>query len=466
MSGRCDCRRVPGAVGGLIVFRHLAHRLCRPGAAILAVMFYAVSYYPIRHAAEVKPYATDMFVCVALLALAVEYWKDTTKTRWLWALAFVAPFTLALSFPAAFVTGGLGMGLAFAAWKSRHRAAWLPLAAFGVTVVVSFGTIYWLSAAGQETAWRDVMRRAWIDSFPPSLAHPFDWAKFMLDCHTGEMFAYPVGSNRGGSTLTALLCVLAVVGLLRQRAALSFLVACSGMFGLAYAAAALQRYPYGNNERMVQYLGPMICILAGHGAALAIGALRRAAAQDRALWMTGAAFGTLAVGILTYEMVRPYKYWRDYCHQSFVRWFWTQDASRGEIVCLASELGCDLRPSSDDGPFYTYQRIYSPRHRQPPTSRSIASLPADRPVRCVAFGPDYVPVYVRRKEAWLRAMTARFDLQSRMEYRVLLLPNVLTDHHGIRDLYGVYELYQFVPRKPGDSLTSEAGSGAGADALP
>ena len=38
-----------------------------------------MSYYPIRHGAEVKQYSTDLFASLILIALAVEWWKSAAK---------------------------------------------------------------------------------------------------------------------------------------------------------------------------------------------------------------------------------------------------------------------------------------------------------------------------------------------------------------------------------------------------
>ena len=61
---------------------------------------FAVSFHPIRHAAEVKPYASDLLVALVLLALALDWRRTPDRTLWLWLLVAFVPVALALSHPA------------------------------------------------------------------------------------------------------------------------------------------------------------------------------------------------------------------------------------------------------------------------------------------------------------------------------------------------------------------------------
>ena len=90
-------RRIPTlcSVASVFLFTHMAGRVVRGTAHLLAVGIFAVAYYPIRHGAEVKPYATDLFAALILLALAIEWWRTPKRTagsgpwwrrpRWRWA---------------------------------------------------------------------------------------------------------------------------------------------------------------------------------------------------------------------------------------------------------------------------------------------------------------------------------------------------------------------------------------------
>jgi hypothetical protein len=47
-------------LASVILFRHLAVRLLRGIPLVLAVGIFATAFYPVRHSAEIKPYASDL----------------------------------------------------------------------------------------------------------------------------------------------------------------------------------------------------------------------------------------------------------------------------------------------------------------------------------------------------------------------------------------------------------------------
>ena len=77
-------------VGSVFLFRHVAGRVTGGVPLMLAMAIFAVAAWPLRYAAEVKPYASDFFVAAQLLALAIEWRRDPGRVGWLWALAAVA----------------------------------------------------------------------------------------------------------------------------------------------------------------------------------------------------------------------------------------------------------------------------------------------------------------------------------------------------------------------------------------
>ncbi|HWA97706.1 MAG TPA: hypothetical protein VG713_04415, partial [Pirellulales bacterium] len=157
-----------GGIGTLLLMRVAATRLLRPTAAMFATGLCACAYYPIRHAVELKPYATDMFFSAALVTLAILWFSDARRTRWLWALVAVAPVAIVSSFPALFVAGGVGLGLFVAARGLRFRGLWLPLLAYGCSLVASFALVFFVSNSAQSARSGEQMRGFWESSFPPS----------------------------------------------------------------------------------------------------------------------------------------------------------------------------------------------------------------------------------------------------------------------------------------------------------
>ncbi len=79
------------AVASVVLFRHVASRVVSGVPLLLAVAIFAVSYHPIRHAADVKPYASDLLVSLALAAAALEWLRSPQQARWIWVFSAVAP---------------------------------------------------------------------------------------------------------------------------------------------------------------------------------------------------------------------------------------------------------------------------------------------------------------------------------------------------------------------------------------
>ena len=113
-------------LASVLFFRHLAAGLLRGLALLLAVGIFATAFYPIRHGAEVKPYASDLLSALILLALAMAWWRLRGRSRWWWVLTAVAPVLLALSFPAVFIAAGISLALAPEVLRSAGRSG-LPI---------------------------------------------------------------------------------------------------------------------------------------------------------------------------------------------------------------------------------------------------------------------------------------------------------------------------------------------------
>jgi hypothetical protein len=130
--------------------------------------------------------------------------------------------------------------------------------------------------------------------------------KWFFLAHTGQMAAYPVGSVRGGSALTAGLGLLGLWQLHRhgQR---GLLVLVGGAFGLGFLAALLRRYPYGTSCRVAQHLAPFYCLLAGLGVAVLIQRLQTAPARWNVTLAFGGFLALIAAAAVVCDCVKPYR---------------------------------------------------------------------------------------------------------------------------------------------------------------
>ena len=156
------------SVLSLPLFCHIAGRFLRGTPKLLAVAVFAVSFYPIRHGAEIKPYASDLLAALILLALAVEWIRSPACSRWWWTLTALVPILVAVSYPAVFVAGGVGIALAPRALTSSRRPVRLGCIAYNLVLVASFLAIYFACTMFQAEAMRDGYRKGcWADAFPP-----------------------------------------------------------------------------------------------------------------------------------------------------------------------------------------------------------------------------------------------------------------------------------------------------------
>jgi hypothetical protein len=265
-------RLVPllAGIAGLILFDRLARRCLAPLPAALAVGCLAVAPTPVHLASTVKPYSLDLLVAVLLLILAVGYLQAPGRIRCLAALALVIPLAIALSFPAVFVAGAVGLVLSPVVWRQGGRAArgW-----FVVFLVLCAGTflaqlrfVGGASSDPESIALRDYMATFWKDAFLPR--QPLRALHWFVRCHVGHMLSYPVAFN-GGGLLGLMLAVLGGRVLWRQRQH-HLLGLCLLPFVLNFVAGALQRYPYAGDQRLEQHLLPGLCFLLGCGTAALI----------------------------------------------------------------------------------------------------------------------------------------------------------------------------------------------------
>jgi hypothetical protein len=424
-------------VASVWLFRSVAASLVRGLPLLLAVAIFAVSYHPIRHAAEVKPYACDLFVALILLALALRWRAAPERSLWLWLLVAAAPVAIALSHPALFIAGGVSLGLAGSVWKERRRAIWTAFLAFQVAVAGTFLGLYALCTRFQEQLALKGLRTYWAASFPP-LDSPTRLLRWLVAVHTGTMFAYPGGGRGGSSTLTLVAVVAGSIWLWRRSrrgAAVMLLVP----FALALGAAVLRRYPYGVEARQMQFLAPAICLLAGLGTAWLVHAiawprLRRGLASLALLVLAGFAL-TALVG----DIRQPYRFPYDHQTREFARRFWPEQARAAELACLCADFGVDDRSSHHlrTALYLCNQWIYSPQRRDGGGPR-WELISTRRPLRALLFNetsPEN-PEVVR----WLSNMQRSFEL-----HRTLRIDSAGDGAHlGKQDEQVI--VFEFVPR--------------------
>lgn len=405
------------AIASLFVFRHMAGRLMKGMPLLLAVAIAAVSLNPIRHGGEAKPYAVDFLASAALLAMLVEWWRRPDRAAWVWALAASTPLAMGFSLPSVFVLGGISLAMLPRVWTARETRVIAAYLAFNAAIVTSVGATLALLGGSDSAEVKAYMDHYWSGAFPP-LDDPGRLLLWLVLAHTGQAFAYPVGGANGASLLT---CALVVVGLvdLGRRGRGAIVLACLAPLGLALVASAMRAYPYGESERLMQFEGPMVCLLAGYGLARSIGRFRRPGSYRKAALGCLVGFGAIGVGATLFDIAHPYRSPADLRAREFARWFWVEAGRDAELACVLTDLGLDFEggPPHDgrSADYLTYQKIYSSRHREG-KPLDWSSLSATRPLRCVIY--DGVPVDSPLFGRWMGRMARHYRLTGVQTYRV------------------------------------------------
>jgi hypothetical protein len=434
------------ALASVVLFRHVAGRILSGLPLLIAVATFSVSWWPIVFAAEVKPYATDLFVSLSLLALCLEWLRRPDQTAWLWGLAAAAVIAVLLSFPSVFVIGGTCLALAPSVWQTRRAGAWMAFLALAIVPALLFAGLMPLYRLEPDV--QLFMDSYWARAFPP-ITKPVRLLGWLAEAHTGTIFAYPIGYAFGGSVLTTL-CFLVGTQALWARGQRTLVVLGLAPLALCFGAAVLHRYPYGYQPRTMQFFVPAVCLFAGQGLVSLLLMLPAKRTQRSMLRAVLCVYLAIASASLVQDLVRPYKLLRDQRAREFAAWFWESLAYDAELACARADLGLILNPKHWDNHFteyyLCYQRMYSERHREK-RPLSIASISESHPLKCVFFNefPERSPVF----QAWLNEMNKSFIYRGSWEYTVGRAPHVA-------DFTNMYRVYEFVPR-PGTVALSLPG---------
>jgi hypothetical protein len=304
-------RLLPFAAGmaSLFLFWRLARATLPPLAQTLAVGFLAVAIWPVSMGAFTKPYTLDLLMSLVLLLPAVGWLQHPQQSRWLLLLVLATPLALFSSYPVVFVAGAISLALLATAWRQGRKARLLWIV-YNVVLLAAFLGHYRIAGRSQlhspdkGATTEEGMRAFWAEGFPPQ--KPLALAKWLVFTHTGQMMAFPIGAQDGGSALTTLLFLVGAWHFWRLRR-WALLTLCLAPFALGLLAAVLHRYPYGASCRLAQHLAPAICLSAGMGAAVLLERIRSATLRRR--WIIGVCTVLLLVGVcgIVRDAIHPYR---------------------------------------------------------------------------------------------------------------------------------------------------------------
>jgi hypothetical protein len=424
------------SIASLFLFRHVAGRLLRGLALVIAVAFLAIAFTPIRHAGEIKPYATDFLVALGLIALAVEWLRTPHRTGFLWGLAALGPLAIGLSYPAVFVVGSVGLVLALPVCKSHSLRAIVPLAVFGV---VSAGAFCWLLqrvVAAQSASVAHWMSVYWAGAFPPQA--PLAFFVWLARTHTSQMFAYPGGGDHGASAITTGL-VIAAIAMYLRRGSKPILALLLLPFALGMIAAALGRYPYGGSARTMQYVAPAILLMAGLGAAVLLAKLPGPHWPGLVSLLVMSTIFIVGIEMMAWDVTHPYKIFPDRTSREFARQFWRDESAGAELVCAKTDLRLPLDTVTWQGNraanYLCYQKIYCDRLRENQQPR-YDLVRESHPLRVVVFQETLSDCSAVSE--WIARNGDRFELRGRRER--IVNSGVVLGRLNFEERYVVYEL--------------------------
>jgi hypothetical protein len=296
----------------------------------------AVSYYPVRHSCEVKPYSIDLLVAVILLLLGIGWLLGSrSRLRRIGLIGFL-PLALGASFPSVFVASGIFVALLASAIEREDRSeiGWLGL--YMAVLLAAFLAWFRISEVVQLGAEGHRMAAVWRSSFPP--ASPVKLLRWLLAVHTGNLMAYPVGGRHAGSVVTTGLFLVGSGCLIRRRrwSLLTFLLA---PFAMTLIAASLHRYPYGGSARVSQHLAPAICLLAGLGIVVTLQSfVTYGRGYHHGLRAVMVLFVAIAVGGMAHDLWKPYRTVGDERVRQIVDSIFTPAANGAVVVVTVLDL--------------------------------------------------------------------------------------------------------------------------------
>ncbi|WP_435010113.1 glycosyltransferase family 39 protein [Tundrisphaera lichenicola] len=295
-------------IASLLLFERLARRLVDRRSALIAVGIFAASFYPVRHATELKPYSTDLLISLIATGMAWSTIRDIKNTgRWLGLTVLIA-IGVWFSYPLVLVAAGLGMVLALTVASRPSRKVLVLFAIFGLMTSASWLASYFGAARPQARVTPLYAElKTWEGAFPP-LSRPWLLPYWLIDVHTGNMLAYPNGGNHFASVGTAFLVAFGGLSLWHKRPLVLALLLSPLV--PTFLASAIHRYPYGTSARISLYMAPAFCLLAGLGAVSLIRRLT-GTGRRRAYRLAIATLGAMILVATVVNVALPYKNYED-----------------------------------------------------------------------------------------------------------------------------------------------------------
>ena len=249
------------SIAACVLLYFFFRRMLSDQGFLIALAVFAVSVPSIRYAAEVKAYATDLVVAIALYLLLFpgvdkkKVLNDITARR-ATVLAAVGALSVWCAFPALFALTGIGAVFVLRGAlnrNARQTVTWASvLAVWLFSIACNYSLMLRYNAENAE------VRTWWLDRFmplPPTSISDFYWfARTFF-----EVFSEPIGLAASGLGALLFLAGAYAIGT-QDRWRLAVLLA---PIGAALLASGMQVYPFMG--RFLLFAAPLILAIIGEG---------------------------------------------------------------------------------------------------------------------------------------------------------------------------------------------------------
>ena len=266
--------RLTAFVAGCISLILMQNLLSKTGGRygnLFTLAAFAFGNYSIYYSAELKPYSSDVLLCLVLLLAFQRHLSKETGPKDFVLLAALGILALSLSYPALFVIAGLGITLLLHYRRDRQKLVWITL--LGAIWAGTFLTVYLLLLRHQTgdsyliTYWNNLLSfmpmPPWRDIawFPKALAG-LSWVV------------------AGLSPIVALIIPIYILGLwgFWREKRWQWVLMLTIPMGINIVVSGFQKYPF--HGRLILYLLPLVFIVLGKGIDLLTSLIRNRAVAN------------------------------------------------------------------------------------------------------------------------------------------------------------------------------------------
>jgi hypothetical protein len=232
---------------------------------LFALAAFAFCNYLIYYSAELKPYSTDVLICLILLLYFYQHVSRETTPKDFMMLAVLGALAICFSYPALFVLAGIGITLFLHYWRNKRRLLWITLT--GITWLGAFSVLYFVLLRHQTqnsyliTFWDNLL------SFMPM--PPWRDITWFPKALNGLFFV--VAGLSSSLLLVIPLYALGLWGFWKEKR-WQWLLVLTIPLGLNILVSGFQKYPF--HGRLILYLLPPVFIVLGKSIDVLISLIR------------------------------------------------------------------------------------------------------------------------------------------------------------------------------------------------